>query len=49
LNNEIIGTVKVITKKITFELSKYELSINFVIGKDKENIINLSIIENILK
>lgn len=49
LNNEIIGNVKIITKKITFELIKYELIINFVVGKDKENIINLSIIENILK
>ena len=38
-----------ITKKITFEISKYELIVNFVVGKDKENIINLSIIENILK
>lgn len=49
LNNEEIGIVKVLTKKITLELTKYELTVNFVIGKDKENIINLSIIENILK
>jgi hypothetical protein len=48
-NQDIIGIIKVQTKKIILELSKYELIISFVIGKDKENIGNLIIIENLLK
>ena len=48
-NKEIIGFIKVQTKKIVLELTKYELIINFVIGKDQENTFNLEIIENLLK
>lgn len=48
-NKDIIGIIKIQTKKIIIELNKYELIISFVIGKDKENIHNLTIIENLLK
>jgi hypothetical protein len=49
LLNECLGFIKIQTKKIIVELTKYELIINFVIGKDNENIKNLEIIENFLK
>ena len=48
-NKDTIGIIKVQTKKIILELTKYELIISFVIGKDKENTFNLEIIENLLK
>ena len=46
---DIIGIIKIQTKKIIIELIKFEIIINFVIGKDKENINNLQIIENLLQ
>jgi hypothetical protein len=48
-NEDIIGIIKIQTKKIIIELIKFEIIFNFVIGKDKENINNLQIIENLLQ
>jgi hypothetical protein len=44
LQNNIIGCVKIQTKKITLEFTNYDILLNFMIGKDKEIIQNLQII-----
>jgi len=47
LKNTIIGNIKIQTKKISIELSNYDLILNFTIGKDKEINQNLIILENL--
>lgn len=49
LSNCIVGYIKIQTKKIIIEITKYELTVNFVLGKDNENTVNLGIVENFLK
>jgi hypothetical protein len=54
LNNQIlvlkdtnIGEIKILTKKITIELSNYDITLSFIFGKDKEIDQNLVIFENL--
>jgi hypothetical protein len=43
-----IGEVKFLKKKIIIELTYYDIILNFVFGKDKEILQNLSILENLI-
>ena len=46
-NNEIVGVLKIQTKKICIEFSKYDIILNFSIGKDKEITQNIIIFQNL--
>ncbi len=46
-NDENIGTLKILNKKIVIEFIKYDIVLNFIIGKDKEILHNLIIFQNL--
>ena len=46
-NDENIGTLKILNKKIVIEFLKYDIVLNFIIGKDKEILHNLIIFQNL--
>jgi hypothetical protein len=46
-NIENIGYLKIQNKKISIELTKYDIILNFSIGKEKEISQNLIIFENL--
>jgi hypothetical protein len=47
INDSIIGNIKVKLKKVSIELTNYDILLNFNIGKDKEITQNLLILENL--
>jgi len=47
LNNDTIGYIKIQSKKILIELVQYDIILCFMIGKDKQIINNLTILENL--
>lgn len=47
-NNDFIGIIKILNKKIILDISIFDVIINFNIGKEKEIIHNIIMIENIL-
>lgn len=47
VNNENIGIIKIQTKKICIEFIKYDIILNFIIGKEKKILQNLIIFENL--
>jgi hypothetical protein len=46
-NIENIGILKIQNKKISIELTKYDIILNFIIGKEKEISQNLIIFQNL--
>jgi hypothetical protein len=48
LNNEIIGNIKITAKKIILEFTNLDIIINFSLGREKEVIQNLTIVENLI-
>ena len=48
LNNEIIGNIKITAKKIILEFTNLDIIINFSLGREKEIIQNINIIENLI-
>jgi hypothetical protein len=47
LCDELIGIIKIQNKKICIEFTKYDIILNFIIGKDKECMHNLIIFKNL--
>jgi hypothetical protein len=47
VNGDNIGTIKIKNKKICIEFLKYDIILNFIIGKDKEILQNLVIFQNL--
>jgi hypothetical protein len=48
LHNEIIGNIKITAKKIILEFTNLDIIINFSLGREKEVIRNITILENLL-
>ena len=47
ISGENIGIIKIQNKKICIEFSKYDIILNFIIGKEKEILQNLIIFQNL--